>query len=92
MTIPSLLFGFLIASLYGALYHLARGGRFWRLLLYLLLAWMGFAAGHYLGLWLNWILLPLGAWNFGAATIGSLIFLGAGDWLSRIEIKRQSKV
>ena len=92
MTIPALLFGFLIASLYGALYHLARGGGFWRLLFYLALGWAGFAAGHYAGAWLNWSLLPLGAWNFGAATIGSLIFLGAGDWLSRIEYKRKSKV
>jgi len=92
MSTPALLIGFLIASLYGALYHLARDGGFWRLLLYLLLAWAGFAAGHYLGLWLNWVLLPLGSWNFGAATIGSLIFLGLGDWLSRMEIKRKSKV
>ena len=92
MTMPALLIGLLIASLYGAVFHLARDGGFWRLLFYLLLAWMGFAAGHYLGLWLNWVLFPLGAWNWGAATIGSLFFLGLGDWLSRIEYKRKSKV
>ena len=42
MTIPSLIFAFLIASLYGALYHLIRGGRLGRLLLFLILGWAGF--------------------------------------------------
>ncbi len=92
MTIPALLFGFLIASLIGALYHLARDGGFWRLLLYLALAWAGFAAGHFLATWLGWVFLPIGDLNLGAAMTGGLVFLGVGDWLSRIEIKRQSKV
>ena len=92
MTTPALLYGFLIASLYGTLYHLLRGGKFWRLVFYLLLAWAGFAAGHFLGEWQNWVFVPFGPWNFGMATIGSLVFLGVGDWLSRIEFKRESKV
>jgi hypothetical protein len=85
MTIPAAIFGFLIASLCGALYHLARGGRGWRLPLYLILAWAGFAAGHLVGAWFGWPFLKLGALNTGAATIGSLVFLGLGDWLSRME-------
>ncbi len=89
MTIPALLFGLLIASLFGALYHLARGGKLWRLLLYLVLAWAGFAVGHYVGVWQNWVLLPVGPLDLGTATIGSLAFLGLGDWLSRIEVGRQ---
>jgi len=35
MNIPTLLFALLVGLLYGALYHLLRGGGFWRLLLYL---------------------------------------------------------
>jgi hypothetical protein len=92
MYLPALILGLVIASLCGALYHLVRDGGFWRLALYLGLSWAGFAAGHFLADWLGWVFLPIGELNAGPATLGSLIFLGAGDWLSRIEIKRQSKV
>jgi len=85
MTFPTFLFGLLVASLYAAFYHLARGEGPRSLLYYLLLAWAGFAAGHLVGGWLNWSFLQLGSLNLGAATIGSLIFLGVGDWLGRIE-------
>ena len=84
MTFPALLFGLLAASLYASLFHLARGGGAWRLLLYLPLSWAGFMGGHWLGEWLNWRFLPLGTINMGAATLGSLILLGLGDWLSRM--------
>ena len=92
MSIPALILGFVIASLYGALYHLARDGGIWRLVFYLALAWAGFAAGHFAGVWLGWEFFPLGELNLGAATIGCLVMLGAGDWLSRIERPRKSKV
>ena len=86
MTIPSLVFALLIASLYGALYHLIRGGGLGRLLLFLIFGWAGFALGHLVGLWQEWTLLPLGELNFGMSTLGSLIFLVGGDWVSRIRI------
>jgi uncharacterized membrane protein len=92
MSLPALILGLVIASLYGALYHLVRDGGFWRLVLYLILSWLGFAAGHFLATWLGWVFLPIGDLNLGAAMTGGLVFLGVGDWLSRIEIKRQSKV
>ena len=79
MTIPALLLGFLIASLYGALYHLIRNGGPGRFLRYLLSAWMGFTAGHLLGAWQGWTFLPVGPLNLGLATLGSLLFLGAVD-------------
>jgi hypothetical protein len=92
MYLPALILGLVIASLCGALYHLVRDGGFWRLALYLGLSWAGFAAGHFLAAWLGWDFLRVGDLLVGPALVGSLIFLGAGDWLSRIEIKRQSKV
>ena len=85
MTIPAFFLGFIIATLYGALFHLWRGGGPKRIFLYFLLAWMGFFGAHFLALWLGWVLLPIGTLNFGIATIGALIFLFAGDWLGRIE-------
>jgi hypothetical protein len=79
MTLPAALFGFLIASLYGALYHLIRNGRPRRLLQYLLFAWIGFTLGHLLGAWRDWTFLPVGPINLGLATAGSLLVLVAGD-------------
>jgi len=85
MTLPTILLGLLIALLYGALYHLIRGGSFWRLLLYLGLSVLGFTAGHIIGLWREWVLIPLGSLNFGLSSIGSLVILVLGDWLGHIE-------
>jgi len=85
MTIPTLLFALLIALLYGAIYHLIRGGGFWRLILYFVLSTLGFAAGHLVGVWGAWNFLPLGSLNLGTSSIGSIIVLVTGDWLSRLE-------
>jgi len=92
MTLPTLLFALLIALLYGAAYHLIRGGGFGRLLLYLGLSVLGFAAGHLVGLWRGWIFIPLGSLNLGMSSVGSIVILVMGDWLSRIEGGRESKV
>ena len=86
MTIPSLLFALLIASLYGVLYHLIRGGGLGRLLLFLVFGWAGFALGHLLGIWRGWVLIPLGELNLGLSTLGSLFLLALGDWISSLEL------
>ena len=83
MNLPILLLAFLVALLYGALYHLLRDGGFWRLLWYLLLSLMGFFFGHWLGIWLGLTLLPLGTLNLGMCSLGSLCVLLLGDWLTR---------
>ncbi len=92
MTIPSLLFALLLALLYGAIYHLIRGGRFLRLFLYFGLSIAGFGVGHLVGIWRGWVLLPLGSLNLGLSSLGSILILILGDWLSRIEAKEGSKV
>jgi hypothetical protein len=86
MTIPSLIFALLIASLYGVLYHLVRDGGLGRLLLFLIFGWAGFALGHLLGIWQGWVLLPVGELNLGLSTLGSLVLLVLVDWVSRIRI------
>jgi len=92
MTLPSLLFALLIALLYGALYHLIRGGGAWRLVFYLGLSVFGFAAGHLVGLWWGWFFLVYGSLNLGVSSIGSILVLIIGDWLTRMEGKPESKV
>jgi hypothetical protein len=90
MTIPSMIFALLIASLYGVLYHLVRDGGLGRLLLFLIFGWIGFALGHLLGIWQGWVLIPLGELNLGLSTLGSLVMLLLGDWISRIRIGPQT--
>ena len=46
MTIPALLVALLFILLYGAIYHLLRGGGMGRLLLYFGLSALGFGAGR----------------------------------------------
>lgn len=92
MTLPALLFSVLITLLYGSLYHLVRGGGFWRLLLYVVLSTFGFTLGHLIGLWRGWVWIPLGSINLGVSSVGSFLLLLFGDWLSRIEAEQESKV
>jgi len=92
MTIPTLLFALFLAFLYGALYHFFRNGGFWRLILYLALSVFGFALGHIIGWWQGWVFIKMGSLNIGMSTLGSVIVLALGDWLSRFEPSRESKV
>jgi hypothetical protein len=87
MTLPTLLFALLVALFYGAVYHLVRDGGFWRLLLYFGLSILGFTLGHMIGIWRGWTFLPLGALNLGLSSLGSVMLLIFGDWLSRIEAR-----
>ena len=89
MTFPSFLLGVIIATLYGALFHLWRGGGLGRLFLYLVLSWFGFWAGHFAASALGWRFVALGLLNLGMATLGSVLFLFVGHWLSQVEIRRQ---
>lgn len=88
MTLPALLFGFLLSSAYGATFHLWRGGNAGRLLLDLFLAWTGFTAGQVVGDWLGLTFARLGPLHLGLATIGSLLFLFIGHWLSQSPEKK----
>jgi hypothetical protein len=81
MTIPSLLFALLIALALGALYHLIRGGDAAHLLTYLLMSVLGFAAGHFVGLWRGWVFFRFGSLNLGPEIVGTLVFLALADWL-----------
>jgi hypothetical protein len=85
MTIPNFLLGFLIASLYGALFHLIRGGRAGRLAFYLIVSWIGFWIGHFAGVSAGWPIISLGPLALGSATIFTFAFLIIGGWLYREE-------
>lgn len=92
MSTPALLLGFIISTLYGALFHLWRGGSAGRLLLYLILGWVGFWGGHFIASHFGWKFDSLGQLHLGTASLGSILLLGVGHWLSLVEIERKPPV
>jgi hypothetical protein len=89
VTLPALLFGLVLASIYGTAFHFWKGGSLGRLLLFLILAWVGFIGGDILGAVLKWDFAAVGPINTGMATFGSAVFLFVGEWLSRVEVTRK---
>lgn len=85
MPLPNIFLGILFSTLFGAAFHLWRGGGPGRLLFYLILSWIGFWTGHVLGETLGFTLGSLGPLRFLAATIGSFLLLAFGYWLSLME-------
>jgi uncharacterized membrane protein YeaQ/YmgE (transglycosylase-associated protein family) len=85
MSIPTLFLGLILSTLYGAIFHLWRGGNAGRLLLYLLLSWIGFWIGQLVGNLLNVSFDTIGQLHLVTATLGSLIFLAIGFWLSLVQ-------
>jgi hypothetical protein len=87
MPLPTILFGILLSSAYGAAYHLWRGGSLRRLALFLVLGWAGFWGGEWAGWSLGWDFASVGTLHAGAGTLGALVLLLAGDFVSRIRLR-----
>lgn len=81
-TAAPLVLGFLLATAYGAGFHLLIGGPARRILLYLLAAWIGFTIGHFLGDLLDISFLKLGALHLFSASLGAWIALIGSWWLA----------
>lgn len=82
MTLPAILFGAVISSLYGALYHLVRGGSGKRLLAYLIAGWVGFWVGHLVGNIFGITFFSVGPIRLGMATVLALAALFLTNWLA----------
>jgi hypothetical protein len=63
MSIPSFFIGTVIAAICGLLFHLLRGGRLSRMLLYIATAWVSFFAGQLVSEWISWRVLRFGSLN-----------------------------
>jgi hypothetical protein len=85
MTFPAIVFSFFVASMFGSLMHIWRNGGLFRLVLYLVLSWIGFFAGHIIGQILSINFLNLGTIHLGMGILGSLVLLGLGYWLSLVD-------
>jgi len=75
----------LISSIYGAIFHLLMAGNLGRMVLYIILAWIGFWIGHFIGNYYDWTFLSLGILRLGTASIGALLSLIIGYWLSLVK-------
>ncbi len=84
MPIPTILLGVVLSTLYGAAFHVLRGGGIGKLFFYLLLAWIGFWIGDQLGVYFGWTFWSVGVLNAGAATLMSLGLLLIGEVISRL--------
>jgi uncharacterized membrane protein YeaQ/YmgE (transglycosylase-associated protein family) len=85
MTLPDILLGSVIACLFGVIFHLFRGGNPGRLIVFLILGLIGFWLGDILGDNFNFIFLSIGTLRLGMASIGAVITLIIGNWLTKVE-------
>jgi len=80
-TAAGFVLGFLLATAYGAGFHLLIGGPAKRIIIYILASWLGFVVGHFIGDLLNIEFLKLGALHLLTASLGSWLALILSWWL-----------
>ncbi|MEL6272971.1 MAG: hypothetical protein AAFV33_24175 [Chloroflexota bacterium] len=80
---PILTFGFIIATLFGASFHLLFGGGARRLALFLVAGWAGFASGHIIGILFAVNLFRIGSIRFFSAAVCTITFLFFAHLLTR---------
>ena len=78
---PALLLSVLIASIYGALFHLWRGRTFRELPLYLIASGLGFALGQLAGNLFGLDIFAIGPIHIIEASLGSWVMLFIAKWL-----------
>jgi hypothetical protein len=79
---PILTFSFIIATLFGAVFHLIAGGDIRRLALFLLAGWLGFAIGHLVGVVSEINVLNVGVLRLLPALLGALFAVLAAYFLT----------
>jgi hypothetical protein len=68
-------FGFIVATLLGAGFHLVLGGDMRRLAIFLLVGWCGFLLGHLAGVFLDVNVMNVGILRFLPASFGGFMAL-----------------
>ncbi|OQY95128.1 MAG: hypothetical protein B6D39_00285 [Anaerolineae bacterium UTCFX2] len=91
ITLPTLVLGLIISTLLGALFHLWRDGGPGKLILYLVLGWLGFWFGQFLAVRFGIAFASVGNLHLGMALLCGIIFLLIGHWLSLVEPENRPK-
>ena len=87
---PGFLFAFILATAYGAGFHLLFGGSTRKLALYLVAAWMGFALGQWVSATIDLALLDVGPIHTFTASLGSWLALLLSHWLGKERSEEES--
>jgi hypothetical protein len=82
MPSPNTTLGFILATLFGAAFHLVMGGDARRLALFLLAGWIGFGLGHLAGVLLGIDILNIGALRVVTASFGAIVALVVAHFLT----------
>ena len=85
MTAPAFLYSALLATMIGSLFHFWKGGSGGRLVMMLILSWIGFILGALIANTANIPFLMIGPISGGFGSLGSLLLLIVGDWFSRLD-------
>lgn len=87
---PAATFGFIVATLFGAGFHLIFGGDARRLALFLLAGWLGFGLGHLLGILFEIEVFSVGSIRMLPAVTGAVAALVVARVLSSNRTRRRS--
>ena len=87
---PTTVFGFIIATLFGAGFHLLVGGDARRLALFLLAGWVGFGLGQVIGVMFSINIFNVGTLHIVSATLGAIMALVAANLLTSDKNRKRS--
>ena len=87
---PILTLSFILATLYGAAFHVILGGDARRLVIFLLASWIGFALGQFVGVTFGIDVFEIGALRVVSASLGSLLALVAVSLLTSRRMRKRT--
>jgi hypothetical protein len=87
---PILTFSFILATLYGAAFHVILGGDARRLVIFLLTGWIGFALGQFVGVTFGIDLFAIGALRVVTASAGAILALVAISFLTSRRMRKRT--
>jgi hypothetical protein len=90
LTFPSFFFGLVVATFIGLGFHIWKNGGFFKIIINILLSWIGFFAGNFLGQQMDWEIWIIGPFHMGSAIFGSIMVLLLGHWLGSSQILKES--
>jgi hypothetical protein len=87
---PTTIFGFILATLFGAGFHIIVGGDARRLALFLLAGWVGFGLGHLVGVIFAISIFNIGTLHIATAAFGAVMALLSAHLLTTNKNRNRS--
>ena len=87
---PTTIFGFILATLFGAAFHIFVGGDARRLALFLLAGWVGFGLGHLVGVIFSINVFNIGTLHIATAVLGAVMALVSAHVLTTDKNRNRS--